>query len=148
MHQRFEFYGFRREQDCISVIIRCPNGDPGDIKEIQPGHQLFDLARRILDGRLTEEGWIDTNGSPVDCDLDIRTMLGTKTENGSEIHYFMLGAIHGPKGSMEDSTKFESLRAATEMEGEPEFTDVTPDQSDDTKGRYTIEDLLGGPSDP
>lgn len=143
MPPKFEFHEFVRTDEAITVIIKCHNGSPGEITEIGPGHQLFDLARRILDGRLAEVGWINESGSPVGCDLDIRTMLGTKTIGDKLEYFFALSCIWYPKGTMKGGSKFENIKNATEMEPDAEFKDIDP-KPDDTIGRHSIDDLLNG----
>lgn len=145
---------FTSELNCLSVLINCGQVRPAEkLEELQPGHEVFDFARAILDGKLMENHWITTKGEPNDCDLDLRTMIG-RNEDDEQDYVFCLACIKLPKGTLDqENTCFRSLAPDEQVEESgsisseprilPEPDTALPPSDMDTEGKYTLEDLLG-----
>lgn len=144
------------EPNCLSVLINCgPKRPVQRLEELQPGHEVFDFARKILDGKLMENHWITTKGEPDGCDLDLRTMIGRNDDERQDF-VFCLACIKLPKGTLDpENTCFQTLAPDEQVEtGDsfnvvPEGTLPEPDAvvpppiNMDTEGKYTLDDLLG-----
>lgn len=147
---------FTSEPNVLSVIINCGPKHPGELEDIQPGHQIFDFARKILEGKLMENQWITTDGDPNECDLDFRSMIGRNDDEDAD-YVYCLACLRFPKGTVDEGgVSFRKLAPDEQADdtdgfkfnepGEmPEPDLVVPAEDDmDTKGKYTLEDLLGG----
>lgn len=149
---------FVNEPDCLSVIIRCGTIDPGPLENIQPGHVIFDYARRILEGKLMENDWIDASGDPNGCDLDLRTLIGQDAKAPYN-YFFCLSCLKLPKGTLDvgescfrrlapdetaDDTGSDNFKIAEPGEIPDPIDSISAEDDADSKGKHTLDDLLNG----
>lgn len=120
------------DPDYTTVIIECGRQKPCALEDFKDGQEGFDIASIVLRSEILKRGWIDKEGQPINCYIDLRTNLGL---DGQGMWFFALSAV-----------KLSSRPEEEECEPwqQPQQTPEPQEKNlSDREGKYSLEDLLG-----